>query len=322
MGLAKLRLVRRRVAAGVALAVALAVVAGAFGWPRLRRPPGGDVAFAQEALDPARATSAEVPPVHEWSDRFQAHQAKADWDALDADLRAIEAREHDLYAFYRLGYLHGRTALARGEPDEARDRLQPFLAADHPLRDLALYHAARAEEADGDQEAAAQLRWELISGFPQANYRQPAIEAHLEWLGERKDVEGLRALGEAVSGDAALTRAVEARIVEAIVETDRAGAVERGLKLLRANAGDDAAERVTRVLDRPDIVDALPPEDWVLIGESARSHRHYDRAVALLEKALPQRPTQRAELLFAIGRAHFHAERSATRSTTPRGRRS
>ena len=49
----------------------------------------------------------------------------------------------------------------------------------------------------------------------------------------------------------------------------------------------------------------------MLLGESLRSHRHYDRAVEILAKALDRLPARREDLLFALGRAHFGAERYA-----------
>ena len=85
-------------------------------------------------------------------------------------------------------------------------------------------------------------------------------------------------------------------------------AVATGLRLLKANSGDDAAERVSRALDGDDIVNGLQPADWILLGESNRGHRHYDRAVAQLEKALAAGAGKRADLLYSIGRAHFGAE--------------
>jgi soluble lytic murein transglycosylase len=96
-------------------------------------------------------------------------------------------------------------------------------------------------------------------------------------------------------------------VVELTAGQDPA-AIPAGLALLRANAGDDAAERVSRALDRPEIVDRLGPADWVLLGESARGHRHYDRAVALLERALAAGAGKREDLLYSIARAHFGAE--------------
>ncbi len=232
-----------------------------------------------------------------------------DWETLDAELEGIREREPDLYAWYRLGYLHGRVKLAAGEHAEARRMLEPFLAAGHPLRDLALHYAAAAEEAAGNAEEAARLREDLILNHRQGNYRLRALEDHVEWLTEQKDVTRLRALmGRLPSDDAAAVRDIESRIVVLTLDADRAGAVAAGMRLLKANQGDDAAERVARALDRPEILDALQPADWVLLGESARSHRHYDRAVVLLERALQAGAGKRDDLLYSIGRAHFGAE--------------
>jgi soluble lytic murein transglycosylase-like protein len=55
----------------------------------------------------------------------------------------------------------------------------------------------------------------------------------------------------------------------------------------------------------------MKPEELMLLGESLRSHRHYDRAVDVLNRALARLPSRRDDLLFALGRAHFGAERYA-----------
>ena len=54
----------------------------------------------------------------------------------------------------------------------------------------------------------------------------------------------------------------------------------------------------------------------MLIGEAARNARHFDRAVDLLRRALPQLPAQRDDLLFSIGRADFGRERYAEAEKT------
>ena len=64
-------------------------------------------------------------------------------------------------------------------------------------------------------------------------------------------------------------------------------AMPDGLRFLRGGTlADDAAERVATALDRPEWIDRLPPEDLVLIGESERNARHFDRAI----DAPPARP--------------------------------
>ena len=290
---------------GIAAALA-AVLISVAGWRTMRRR--ADV-HARGMTSPGQTANADSRPVAEWTDRFASLVAAEDWKTLDADLESIREDESDLYAYYRLGYLHGRVKLALGEHAEARRLLEPFHSAGHPLRDLALHYAAAAASAAGDQEEAARLRESLVLEHPRGNYRLRALEEHVEWLTARKDVTRLRSLMERLpSADAAMARDIESRIVVLNVDQDRAAAVAAGMSLLRANQGDDAAERVARALDRPEIVDTLPPADWVLLGESARSHRHYDRAVVLLERALLAGAGKRTDLLYSIGRAHFGAE--------------
>ena len=290
---------------GIALAL-VALALSVVGWRSARRRAA---VYARGAVAPAQTTSSESRPVAEWSDRFASLVAASDWAALDAELDGIRDGEPDLYAWYRLGYLHARAALARGEHSEAREMFEPFLASGHPLRDLALYHAAVAEAARGNDAAAAKLREDLIVNHRQGSFRQRATEEHVEALAARRDAQALRDLARRLSDkeDAAAIREIESHVVELTAGQD-AAAIADGLKLLRANAGDDAAERVSRALDRAEILDRLQPADWVLLGESARGHRHYDRAVALLERALAAGAGKRVDLLYAIGRAHFGAE--------------
>jgi soluble lytic murein transglycosylase len=298
---------RLRTRAGRIGAIALAAVLVALSVAGVRRARDRETAHAQETgvvADPGTSR-----PVSEWTDRFTALQRAGDWGGLDRELAGIAGRDPALYAWYRLGYLQARAKLALGEPAEARRMLEPFLAAGHPLRDLALHHAALAEAAAGNEDAAARLRKDLILNHREGSFRLRATEEHVEWLAGRRDVAGLRSLAGrlAEKEDAATIRDIESRVVALTAGEDPA-AIPAGLELLRANAGDDAAERVSRALDRPEIVDRLQPADWVLLGESARGHRHYDRAVALLERALLAGAGKREDLLYSIGRAHFGAE--------------
>jgi soluble lytic murein transglycosylase-like protein/tetratricopeptide (TPR) repeat protein len=275
----------------------------------VRRARTREVAHAREGGAEVVSDPGSSRPVNEWTDRFVALQSAGDWAGLDAELDGILSREPDQYRHYRLAYLHARTKLALGEPAEARPLLEPFLAEGHPLRDLALHHAAAAEDAAGNAEAAAALREDLALNHREGSFRNRALEDHIEWLAANKHVDRLRALASRLSAqeDADAIRAIESHVVALTVGQDP-GAVAAGLRLLRANSGDDAAERVSRALGRDDIVSALPPSDWVLLGESNRGHRHYDQAVAQLEKALAAGAGNRGELLYSIGRAHFGAE--------------
>jgi len=111
--------------------------------------------------------------------------------------------------------------------------------------------------------------------------------------------------------DAARRRDLEARRVEMLQAAGDAAAVAIGVRLLKEEQADDPAERVARALDHPELLKRMKPDEWMLLGESLRSHRHYDRAVEILAKALDRLPSRREDLLFALGRAHFGAERYA-----------
>jgi tetratricopeptide (TPR) repeat protein len=137
------------------------------------------------------------------------------------------------------------------------------------------------------------------------------VEDETAYLGARGDAARLSALAAQIAGtvDAMTLRDVEARLVEAQASSDPAAALSRAVRLLKAGTADDAAERVAEALDKPDLLARLAPADRALVGEAARSHRLFDRAVEILEAARPALPARRDELVFSIGRARFGQER-------------
>src|SRR5437667_4484834 len=251
------------------------------------------------------AAPAPELPVESWTDHFVRLEQAREWATLARELSAIQRGHPDLYERYRLGYLRARAALEAGDEDGSAAALEPFLAPGHPFRDLALYHAARLADRQGKPEDASRLRLELISHYPQATHRQRAVEDETAYLAAKGDAARLSSLAALVSGsvDAQTLRDIEARLVEAQVSADPAQASARGVRLLKAGIGDDAAERVSQAMDRARVLEKLAPADRVLVGEAARSHRRYDRAVQILEAALPLLPARRDDLVFSIGRA-------------------
>ncbi|HYR28852.1 MAG TPA: lytic transglycosylase domain-containing protein, partial [Thermoanaerobaculia bacterium] len=79
---------------------------------------------------------------------------------------------------------------------------------------------------------------------------------------------------------------MSARVVEALADRDLNAAFTRGMALLGGGTGDDAADRVVRALDKPEVVKRLSGEQLALFGETFQQHRHYDRAVAYLRLAI------------------------------------
>ena len=290
----------------VLLPAAALALAGLF---LLVRFPG--IVPRETAAPAADALPAPELPVEGWTDRFVRLEQSGEWSALAGELSALQQSHPDLYDRYRLGYLRARAALEAGDEDGADAALGPFLAPGHPFRDLALYHAARVAERRGKAEEASRLRGELIAGYPQGTHRLRAVEDETAWLAGQGDAARLSALAAQVSAsvDAQTLRDIEARVVEAQVSADAAAATARGVRLLKAGIGDDAAERVSQALDRPQVLGTLPPADRVLVGEAARGPRRYDRAVEILQAALPLLPARRDELVFSIGRARFGQER-------------
>jgi len=247
-----------------------------------------------------------------WTARFRELSARNEWSALDEDLKAIEAKFPDQYRQWNLGYLHARVQIEDEDNRGAIEKLTPFLVPGNPFRDLALFHrseiAAEAEEPD----EAARYRQELIAQYPKSLYRDESIDHQLDYFSSKKDLAGLTALSGRLypSASTSRRRELDSRAIELLARQKKLGeAIPRGLQLLRGGTMDDSADRVARTLDQPDIVSTLNPEDLALLGESARNHRHFDRAVALLQLALPKLPARHDEILFAIGRSHFGNER-------------
>lgn len=248
----------------------------------------------------------EIPPVNAWSETFRTSSA-ADLVAL---LEEIEVKHPDLYAKWSLAYLHARALVDRDEKSEAQTKLAPFLAEDHPLRSRALYHRASI----GRAEEASATRRQLIFDHHDSVYRDQAIDDELEHLSLKGESAALIEFATELSPSASTERRREmsARIVELLVVEDNLDdAFTRGIALLNGGTGDDAADRAVRALDRPEIVRRLTTDQLALFGETLQRHRHYDRAVALLQKALAApglTPTRRDELEFALGRSYFGDE--------------
>ncbi len=254
-----------------------------------------------------------IPPVSEWSSTFE----RLPPDDLAELLGQIEKKLPADYQRDSLGYLHARALLESNELQDARLHLQPFLAPSHELRDLALYHAAEIEDASGDHAAASRLRQELIARYARSVWYEDAVDDELAWLGETGDSTKLALFGDQhiPSSSTARRRELGSRIVEALARQGAlADAKLSGLALLRGETADDSADRVARVLDTDQFAPALTPDESALIGEALKDHRHYDRAIVHLSKALRASaadPKKRDDLRFSIGRAHFGAERYA-----------
>ncbi len=83
------------------------------------------------------------------------------------------------------------------------------------------------------------------------------------------------------------------------------------MALLRAGTADDPADRVIRALDRAELIRRMSPDQQAMLGDALHSHRHFDRAVALLSLAIRALPQKHDELQFAIGRSYFGDEKYA-----------
>ena len=280
--------------------------------------------FRPAAGEAKPAAPKGIPPVEQWTATFQ----QLEGEELEELLEAIEAKHPDLYRKFSLAYLHARVLTENNEKGAAAAKLAPFLEKENPYRELALYH--RSTIADGAE--ASRYRLALISEHPQSPYRDEAIDEEIAYLAERDEPQPLLDFAAKIAPSASTERRREmsARVVEALSDRDLDAAFTRGMALLKGGTGDDAADRVVRALDKPEIVKRLDNEQLATFGETFQLHRHYDRATAYLQLAIQRaspaaaakpakappaagpNPRKRLdELQFALGRSHFGAEQYA-----------
>lgn len=252
-------------------------------------------------------------PLQQWTNRILTLQNSGDWETLDGELDAIAQAKRAEYDRFHLDYLHARTKIETGDLDAAATRLQKFIVAGNQFRELALYHLAEVADAGDDDKAASQYRLQLIREYLQSSYRDEAIEDHLGWLDEHGSIADFNAFRSLIYAGASseLRRELDSRLIaRELREHATPDAINRGIQLLRGNSGDDPSDRVLVALDRPEITASLPPDALLLMGESAKDHRHFDRSVALLQMAKPKVPPDKQDdVAFSIGRSQFGAEK-------------
>jgi soluble lytic murein transglycosylase-like protein len=302
---------RLAVAAGLTVLVAIIIFSVVISRQRLRRHRVFRVAPAEERAKPPEG----VPPVEQWTETFSRLEAEPLAELLDR----IRASQPDAYSKNSLGYLHARALIEEDERDDAEKVLAPFLDPKSPFRDLALYHQAEIAAARNDDKAASALRQQLIFQENGSMYRAEAIDEEADYLTAAGSKEALAELIAKVtpSADTRQRRELNARMVEVLIRREEhAAALASGLAVLRGSISDDAADRVSRSLDKPEIVRLLTPPQRAMFGETMQTHRHFDRAIAFLSSAIPQLPAQADELQFALGRSYFGGEQYAKAQET------
>ena len=270
------------------LVVTIVVVRGRVQRHRVFRPAAGEA-----KPQPPKG----IPPVEQWTATFQ----QLSGEDLEELLESIETRHPDLYKKYSLAYLHARVLTDNNEKGEAAAKLAPFLEKGNEYRELALYH--RAAIADGAE--ASKYRLMLIADHPQSPYRDEAIDEEIAYLAERDQPQELLdfAARIAPSSSTERRREMSARVVEALADRDLNAALTRGLALLNGGTGDDAADRVVRALDKPEVIKRLSDAQLETFGETFQQHRHYDRAVAFLQLAIQRvSPPQKVAAAAAVSK--------------------
>lgn len=272
----RIRLPRKRLLLAILAALVLVLVIAGVIVQRQRvrrhrvfRPAAGEV----KTTPPS-----EVPPVERWTETFQ----QLEGEELADLLASIETKHPDLYQKWSLAYLHARALVEENEEEDAAKKLAPFLEKGHAFRDRALYH--RASIAEGAE--ASGFRNTLIFEHSDSLYRDEAIDEELEYLASLGDPRPLNSFAAKIAPSASTERRRE--ISARMVEASPATSLDRGLMLLKGGISDDAADRVTRALDTPEVLRRLSTEQLALFGETFQKHRHYDRAIALLQLAIGQ----------------------------------
>jgi len=243
-----------------------------------------------------------VPPIEEWTEHFAKLEEADQWSDLSDLLDEIAKHHPDLYARSSLGYLHARAKIETNDLDEAKEKLQPFLANGNSHRDLALFHLAEIDDSSA-------LRQQLIFGFPSSIHRDEAIDDETEFLAHGNDVHALIAFAAKLyaSAPTARRRDLDAHIAEMQIrlgETD--AGIAKAFDLLRGGTTDDPSDRVARALDHPDLLRRLNAAQLTTLGETMQNHRHFDRAVALL-LTVPKSD----DVTFSIGRSYYGDEKFA-----------
>ena len=261
---------------------------------------------AQDLVDLSRL------PVSQWTSHFVTRQQRGEWEPLSEELEALARQKPSEYRSLSLGYLHGRVHLENGDEEESAAAFEPFLQSGNAFRDLALFHRAEAEEADGDEDEAQRFRERLIKDHPSSPFREQAIEDQLARLEEEGNPSALEAFANSLRTSAAtgLRRQMDGAIIAAL-GPKHPEFLSRALAMLTASTADDAADRIIRAMDEPATLSRLTPEQLLLVGDGARVHRHFDRAVAILTLARNGLPAKADEIDFAIGRSYFGNEQFA-----------
>lgn len=309
---------KKRIVIPVVSVVAVVVIAAIAGFLLMRQRAARHRVFrAAPAETRTKPPSTELRAPAEWTAQFRDLEVNGRWSDLEELLDQVAKKHPHEYAQWSLAYLHARALIESNEPADAAAKLAPFLAAGNPFRDLALYHQAEIDDARDDHTAASRDRQSLIFGAATSPYRDQAIDDETEYLAA--DGKALADFAARLNPTASTSRRRDlgARIAESSLRSgDANGALSRVLAILQGGTLDDASDRASRVLDRPELIARMNGPQLELMGQSMQNHRHFDRAVALLSAALRAMPQKRDDLTFAIGRSYFGNEQFAEAEKT------
>lgn len=289
------------------LVVALVGIISLLVWQE-RSGPDGPRPIA-EVLGFSEPDSMFDADITEWTPLIRGAIARGDWESLADDLERLARTQPEHYRDQHLDYLHARALIETGEHSDASKLLEPYLAKTSAFRVLALQHAERIAVEEGEDDEASKLRRTLMREFPDSYWRAGAVEREVEAIAD--DPEELIAFSDQFGETLTKSqrRDLESRVVGALAELGRVDqAIAAGFSMLEASVADDAAEQVWKTLDQPALVERYSAEQLHLLGETAHSHRHFDRAASILRGIESRLPGEADDIRFAIGRAHFWNE--------------
>ncbi|MFN2441639.1 MAG: transglycosylase SLT domain-containing protein [Thermoanaerobaculia bacterium] len=305
----------------IAIAVAASMLALAVFWTLSRTEPRRRSPFNQPgSLDRATADSpplAELPQ-DRWTERIIDLQRAAAWTRLGEELEELRRVQPAAFEAGSLGYLLARVLIEAGELERAEKELVPWLLPESPFAPLARHHAIEIAAGKGAADEAARLRGAYIFDEPDALWRSRAIESHLEYLEDENPAQIVR-FAEKLrpAASTALRRELDSRAAAGLLAAGQEQEARQiAWMLLKGGTSDDPSERALLILDVPGVTGPASGTDLALLAETARNHRHFDRAVELFEAARERNGGTNDDLLFAIGRSYFGNEKFAEAEKT------
>jgi len=220
-----------------------------------------------------------TPPFQSKVDQAFSDIQTSNWTSAAAALDEAYAEQPETFAANNLHYLRGRIAEIQGDWLRARQEFKQA-GPNNPLYAPALWHAARASAKLRDEAAMLESLALLPTNFPRQLKFQVAQEAGGE--------AALKIYQDLATREARYHRAQELGDTAAI------------WNLIREDKDDDVALLAARIVAGA----ASSPSDQMMLADVFASHRQFEEAVPLFQKASAD-AAYTADARFRIARIHF-----------------